>query len=131
MFSYVMVGSSDLKKSKAFYDATLGVLGYDAGVVAQDDHECVYVSENGSFVLCNSVDGIPASHADGVSIGLKVPDSSAVDAWHAAGVANGGTSYDNPPGIRDNGEHRVYCAYLRDPDGNNLCAIVWLKVYPR
>ena len=43
------------------------------------------------------------------------------DAWHAAGVANGGTSIEDPPGRRENG---MYLAYLRDPDGSKICALL-------
>ena len=43
------------------------------------------------------------------------------DAWHKAGVANGGTSVEDPPGVRQGGAGPMYLAYLRDPDGNKLC----------
>lgn len=127
MLSYVMVGSNDIAKSKKFYDATLGALGYDAGVIADNGKECFYMSDSGSFGFGKPIDGKPASHANGGTIGLTAPDASAVDAWHAAGIANGGTAIEDPPGIRDDGTHKVYCAYLRDPDGNKFCAIVWMS----
>ena len=42
---------------------------------------------------------------------------------HAAGVANGGTAIEDPPGVREGGFGNLYLAYLRDPDGNKLCAL--------
>lgn len=131
MFSYVMVRSSDLEKSKAFYDATLGALGYDEGFYAHEAKEVVYVSKQASFVLYDAADGEPASNTNGHVIGLKTRETANVDAWHAAGIANGGTSYDELPGIRDNGKNRVYNAHLKDPDGHKLCAVVWLKMSGR
>ena len=47
----------------------------------------------------------------------------AADAWHAAGVANGGEACEEPPGVREGGLGKLYLAYLRDPAGNKLCAL--------
>ena len=74
------------------------------------------------------VDGIVAMIGDvlaergihGGTIGFAAKDAATVDAWHAAGVANGGVSCEDPPGKRPNG---AYLAYLRDPAGNKLCAV--------
>ena len=71
-----------------------------------------------------SVSRSTASHAaigNGSTIGFAAPSPEEVDAWHAAGVANGGTAIEDPPGIRDGGFGKMYLAYLRDPDGNKLC----------
>lgn len=127
MLNYVMVGSNDLMKSKGFYDVSLGALGYGPGVVADNGREVFYMSQSGSFGVAQPIDGKPACHANGGTIGFTAPDSSAVDEWHAAGIANGGAACEDPPGIRDDGSHKVYCGYLRDPDGNKLCAIFWMS----
>ena len=50
-------------------------------------------------------------------------DPATVDAWHAAGVANGGQSIEDPPGVREGSMGAMYLAYLRDPSGNKLCAL--------
>ena len=58
-----------------------------------------------------------------MTIGLAMADPAMADAWHAAGVAAGGKAIEDPPGVRDNGGMKLYLAYLRDPDGNKLCAL--------
>jgi catechol 2,3-dioxygenase-like lactoylglutathione lyase family enzyme len=65
----------------------------------------------------------PATHGNGSTIGFNVPSAEQVDAFHAAGVANGGTTCEDPPGFREGGAVKLYLAYLRDPDGNKLCAL--------
>jgi hypothetical protein len=45
------------------------------------------------------------------------------DAWHAAGLAASGTACEDPPGVREGAAGKLYLAYLRDPDGNKLCAL--------
>jgi hypothetical protein len=68
------------------------------------------------------INGDAACHANGGTIGFALSSPDEVDAWHAAGVENGGTSIENPPGIREVGSRKLYLAYLRDPTGNKLCA---------
>jgi catechol 2,3-dioxygenase-like lactoylglutathione lyase family enzyme len=75
------------------------------------------------FALTKPIDGQPASHGNGSTIGFAAASPEAVDAWHAAGAANGGTSCEDPPGVRENGPVKLYLAYLRDPSGNKLCAL--------
>jgi catechol 2,3-dioxygenase-like lactoylglutathione lyase family enzyme len=83
----------------------------------------VYQHDGGRFLVTRPIDGEPATHANGGTIGFLAASPEAADAWHAAGVANGGTAIQNPPGIRQATENRVvYLAYLRDPAGNKLCA---------
>jgi catechol 2,3-dioxygenase-like lactoylglutathione lyase family enzyme len=120
MFSHVMVGASDLDRSKSFYDALLGTLGVKPGFV--DRHRIFWGSPGGTFCASLPIDGQPATHANGGTIGFKCDSPEQVDAWHATGVANGGVSIEDPPGFRDMPIGRLYLAYLRDPDGNKLCA---------
>jgi catechol 2,3-dioxygenase-like lactoylglutathione lyase family enzyme len=78
-------------------------------------------SHNGSrFMVSKPIDGKPASSANGGTIGFSIGDRKLAEAWHKTGVANGGTSIEDPPGVRPNG---TYLAYLRDPDGNKLVAV--------
>lgn len=122
MFSHIMVGSNDLEKSKKFYDATLGALGIPAG--RQDDKGRVfYMTPTGVFAVTTPINGQPATVANGGTIGFAAATTEAADAWHAAGVANGGTACEDPPGIRNGSVGQLYLAYLRDPDGNKLCAL--------
>ena len=126
MFSHVMVGANDVQKSKAFYDATLGALGYEPGVT-DEKGRVFWISKTGVFAITNPIDGEPACHGNGSTIGFAADSTSAADAWHAAGLANGGTSCEDPPGIREGRNSELYLAYLRDPDGNKICALHRIK----
>lgn len=122
MFSHVMVGSNNVAKSKSFYDAVLGAIGANAAM--QDDKgRLIYMHNNGLFLVTPPIDGKPATHANGGTIGFACTSKEQVEAWHAAGVANGGTTCEDPPGVRESGFGPLYLAYLRDPDGNKLCAL--------
>ena len=122
MFSHVMLGAHDLEASRAFYDATLGALGH--GPAVQDPKgRYFYMTPTGIFALSKPIDGKPATCANGSTIGFAAKDSAAVDAWHAAGLANGGTTCEDPPGVREGPTMKLYLAYLRDPAGNKICAM--------
>ena len=122
MFNHVMVGANDIDESKQFYDAALGALGIAPG--HRDTPErCSYRTEAGTFMIKLPIDGGAASAGNGSTIGFLAPDEAAIDAWHAAGLANGGTTCEDPPGIRDRGNVKVYLGYMRDPAGNKLCAV--------
>lgn len=122
MFSHIMVGSNDLAASKKFYDAVLGTIGVPAGF-SDDKGRIFYMSSGGAFAVTAPINGAPASVANGATIGFAVSDPATVDAWHAAGVANGGTTCEDPPGVRESALGKMYLAYLRDPSGNKLCAL--------
>lgn len=122
MFSHVMVGANDVAESKRFYDAVLGALGIAPGVM-DSRGRCFYRTPAGVFALTPPIDGQPASHGNGSTIGFAAQNPEAADAWHAAGVANGGVTCEDPPGVRDNGTVKMYLAYLRDPSGNKICAL--------
>lgn len=121
MFSHVMVGTNDLKRSKAFYDALLGALGVPPAV--EDGHRIFYFTPQGIFGVSLPINGEPATHANGGTIGFACSSPEQADAWHAVGVANGAISIEDPPGMREGGGGRMYLAYLRDLDGNKLCAM--------
>jgi len=79
---------------------------------------------NGSmFLVTKPIDGEAATPGNGMTIGIAMASPEQADAWHAAGVANGGKAIEDPPGVRDGGSMKMYLAYLRDPDGNKLCAL--------
>ncbi len=117
-----MVGSDDIGRSKTFYDAAFGALGGPAATL-DENGRLIYMHNDGIFIVTPPIDGKPASHANGGTIGLACASEEQVNAWHAAGAANGGTSIEDPPGIREGGFGPLYLAYLRDPDGNKLCGL--------
>ena len=121
MFSHVMVGVNDLDRAKQFYDAVLGTLGVGPGFV--DRHRIFWMTPTGVFAASLPIDGKPASIGNGSTVGFNCATSDQADAWHAAGVANGGVSIEDPPGVREGPTGKMYLAYLRDPDGNKLCAL--------
>jgi catechol 2,3-dioxygenase-like lactoylglutathione lyase family enzyme len=121
MFSHIMIGTNDLDKAKAFYDKLLGTLGVQPGIV--DRHRIFYRTKTGTFSVSKPIDGKPATPANGGTIGFLATSPEAADAWHASGIANGGTTCEEPPGIREMGDVKMHIAYLRDPDGNKLCAL--------
>ena len=122
MFSHVMVGANDLDASRKFYDAVLGTLGIPASIT-DEKGRLFYLSPTGVFAVTKPINGAPATAANGGTVGFNVADPASVDAWHAAGVANGGTTCEDPPGVRESGMGKMYLAYLRDPWGNKLCAL--------
>ena len=121
MFSHVMVGSSDLERSRRFYDAVLGTLGVKPGFL--DRHRIFWRSTAGAFGATLPINGQPQTVGNGGTIGFACDGPEQVDAWHAAGLENGGSTCEDPPGIREGTTGRLYLAYLRDPDGNKLCAM--------
>jgi catechol 2,3-dioxygenase-like lactoylglutathione lyase family enzyme len=122
MFSHIMIGTNDLAKAKTFYDAVLGTLGIGPSTV--DGHRMFYMTPGGIFSVSQPINGEPATYANGGTIGFAADSPEKADAWHAAGIANGGTTCEDPPGVREGGMGKMYLAYLRDPDGNKLCALL-------
>jgi catechol 2,3-dioxygenase-like lactoylglutathione lyase family enzyme len=120
MFTHVMVGSNDLSKSRIFYDAVMGALGH-ANLMPDDAPRCAYRTEHGAFAVGKPADGGEACHANGGTISFKAADQAAIDAFHADGLANGGTD-EGAPGVRTGSGKPMYGAYLRDPDGNKIAA---------
>ncbi len=121
MFSHVMLGVDDLEKSKKFYDAVLGTIGIGPGFA--NGNRYFYRSPTGTFAITKPINGEPATHGNGSTIGFAVDSAEQGNAFHAAGVANGGETCEDPPGFRENAAGKIYLAYLRDPDGNKLCAL--------
>lgn len=119
MFSHIMIGANDIAASKKFYDATLGALGHKPGN-SDPNGRVFYMTPTGIFALTKPINGQPATAANGATVGFAAASPEAANAWHAAGLANGGTTCEDPPGLRPSG---LYLAYLRDPSGNKICAL--------
>ena len=123
MFSHVMIGVNDMEASKKFYDATMQVLGYKPGVM-DEKGRCFYFDKSGVFALTKPIDGEPACHGNGSTLGFKVESTEQAEAWHAAGIANGGVACEDPPGLRGEGEKERQLAYLRAATGNKICTLL-------
>ena len=122
MFSHIMVGSNDTARSKKFYDALFAAMGGQPAAVDARGR-LAYAHNGGRFMVSKPIDGKAAAPANGGTVGFSMSSPEQVQAWHKAGVANGGTSIEDPPGIRQGAAGQMYLAYLRDPDGNKLCAL--------
>ena len=122
MFSHIMVGSNDIARAKRFYDAVFGAIGAKPGT-EDAKGRLIYSHNGGRLMISKPIDGQPATHANGGTIGFAMTGREQVDAWHKAGVENGGQSIEDPPGVRQGAAGQLYLAYLRDPEGNKLCGL--------
>jgi len=121
MFSHVMIGTNDLDKAKAFYDNLLSTLEVRPARV--DGHRIFYITKTGVFSVTKPINGEQATPANGGTIGFAANSPEQVNAWHTAGIAAGGVPCEDPPGIRQGPGVNLYIAYLRDLDGNKICAM--------
>ncbi|MDF8335363.1 VOC family protein [Novosphingobium cyanobacteriorum] len=118
MFSHSFLGTNDIEKSRAFYTPVMGTLGHSAVPLP---HGTLFPSEAGSLIVAKPANGDAHTVSNGHTLGFRAKSAADVDAFHAAGLANGGTC-EGKPGVRENSPGKQYGAYLRDPDGNKICA---------
>jgi len=126
MFSHIMVGSNDIERSKRFYDAVLGVFGAGEPVrnAAKTGHQRLFYRHQGTaFCVSQPINNEPATPANGGTIGFKCSSPEQVKEFHDVAVAHGGVSIEDPPGVRNSNSVVLHVAYVRDPDGNKLCAL--------
>lgn len=126
MFNHIMVGSNDIERSKRFYDAVLGLLGAGEPVrnVANSGHVRLFYRHAGNtFCITQPINDEPATAANGATFGFKCDSPEQVQAFHDVAVANGGTSIEDAPGLRQASLGALYLSYVRDPDGHKLCAL--------
>ncbi len=126
MFSHVMIGSNDIERSKRFYDAVLGVLGIGEPARnrnATGQERLFYRHDGSTFCVTQPINGQPASIGNGSTFGFKCSSPEQVRQFHDTALAHGGTSIENPPGLREGALGAMYLAYVGDPDGNKLCAL--------
>lgn len=122
MCSHMMVGSNDIDRSKEFYDALFGAVGGKPGIT-DPKGRLIYMHNGSVFLVTKPIDGEAATPGNGMTIGFAMNSTEEADAWHKAGAAAGGKPIEDPPGWREGGGQKMYLAYLRDPDGNKLCAL--------
>ncbi|MDE2420462.1 MAG: VOC family protein [Gammaproteobacteria bacterium] len=126
MFNHIMVGSNDIERSKQFYNAVLGVLGVGEPMVnkAPTGHTRLFYRHDGNtFCISEPINGETATYANGATIGFKCNSPEQVLQFHDTAVAQGGISIEDAPGLRQGSLGAMHLAYVRDPDGNKLCAI--------
>ncbi len=126
MLNHVMVGSNDIERSKRFYDAVLGTLGAAEPLRNTGDSGQVrlfYRHDGSTFCVSEPINGEPATIANGSTVGFRCDSPEQVREFHDTAVAQGGTSIEDPPGLRNGSLGPMHLAYVRDPDGNKLCAI--------
>ena len=130
MFSNVMVGANNIEESRVFYDKIFKVLGAEPGKMYPNlsgQKRYFYNFKGTTFCITEPIDGKPATVSNGATIGFNIDNTEQGDAWHKAGIENGGISIEEAPGIRNYGKFSMYLAYLRDPTGNKLCASLLIK----
>jgi len=130
MFSHIVVGSNDIERSKRFYDAVLGVLGAGEpypNTAPSGQSRLFYRHDGGSFGVTEPINGEAATFANGGTIGFRCNSPEQVKQFHDTAVAHGGTTAEDPPGLREGGMGAMHLAYVRDPDGNKLCAVYRVK----
>jgi|TARA_Y200000002_G_scaffold263617_1_gene218890 catechol 2,3-dioxygenase-like lactoylglutathione lyase family enzyme len=125
-----MVGTNDIEESRIFYDKIFETLGANPGKMYPNltgQKRYFYALKGASFCITEPIDGNEATVSNGATIGFNIESIEQGDAWHKAGIENGGTSIEEPPGVRDYEKFKMYLAYLKDPTGNKLCAGLLIK----
>tara|TARA_R110002167_G_scaffold358972_1_gene575314 strand:+ start:186 stop:578 length:393 start_codon:yes stop_codon:yes gene_type:complete len=126
MFSHIMIGTNDIERSKKFYDAVLAVLGVAEpmrNVATTGQTRLFYRHDGGTFGISEPINGEAATYANGGTIGFKCSSPEQVVEFHSVAVANGGTAIEDAPGPRAGSLGVMHLSYVRDPDGNKLCAL--------
>jgi catechol 2,3-dioxygenase-like lactoylglutathione lyase family enzyme len=126
MLNHVMLGSNDIEKSKAFYNAVLGVLGAGEPMVhvADSGHtRLFYIHDGNTFAISEPINDKPAECANGFTIGFKCNSPEQIQELHDVAIANGGKTLEDPPGLREGSMGPMYLCYFTDPDGHKICGI--------
>ena len=122
MIGYVMLGTDDPLRAKAFYDPLLALLGATPMAGYSNEKRTFYGTGANQPLLAitKPYDGQPANPGNGTMVALPAPTRAAVDAVHAKAIAQGGKD-EGAPGVRGPNPDGFYGAYFRDLDGNKFC----------
>ena len=123
MIAYSTLGVNDMARATAFYDAVFAPLGAVRDTTSATWTGYVRAGDRGRFFLTRPFDRQPATSGNGVMLAFLAEDRTSIDAFYAAALAHGGVD-EGPPGVREGMNPVFYAAYVRDPDGNKLCAFV-------
>ncbi|MEM1260967.1 MAG: VOC family protein [Pseudomonadota bacterium] len=126
MFSHVLIGSSDIRRSETFYNTVLGVLGAKPArenMNATGQLRLFYRHAGSIFGISEPINGEASSVANGSTIGFACNSAEQVKEFHDVAVANGATSIEQPPGLRQDAVGEMHLCYFRDPDGHKICGM--------
>jgi len=124
MISHVSVGVEDVARAVSFYDAVLAPLGYRQ--ILFQESGAAWGTEFPTFWVASPDDGNRPNPGNGVHICFNAANKGAVDAFYASALENGGID-DGEPGLRPKYTHNYYAAFVRDPDGNKIEAVCFLR----
>jgi catechol 2,3-dioxygenase-like lactoylglutathione lyase family enzyme len=125
MIDHISIAVHDLDKAERFYAAVLAALGY-AKMREWPDAAIGFGKKHPEFWINKRAVMDRVADDSGVHVCLRAPDTAAVDAFHAAALRAGGTS-DGAPGLRPEYHATYYAAFIRDPDGNRIEAVTFLR----
>jgi catechol 2,3-dioxygenase-like lactoylglutathione lyase family enzyme len=123
VIAYSTFGVNDMDRAVAFYDAVFAPLGGVRETTSPTWTGYARKGDRGRFFLTRPFDRAAATFGNGTMLAFLAEDRAAIDAFHAAALAHGGAC-EGPPGVREGMNPVFYAAYVRDPDGNKLCAFV-------
>ena len=126
MFNHIMIGSSDIQRTREFYNAVLGELGAGEPIEHVNDTgqtRLFYIHDGSTFSVSEPINGQPPTVANGSTIGFRCNSPEQVKELHDVAVANGGTSVEDPPGPRESTMGVMHLCYFLDPDGHKICGI--------
>ena len=126
MLNHTMIGSNNIQRTKTFYDAVLGVLGAGPAMEHVNDTgqtRLFYIHDGSTFGISEPINGAPATVANGATVGFICNSPEQLQEFHDAAIANGGTTSEDPPGVREGSMGTMYLCYFLDPDGHKICGI--------
>ena len=126
MLNHTMIGSNNIQRTKTFYDAVLGVLGAGPAMEHVNDTgqtRLFYIHDGSTFGVSEPINGEPATVANGATVGFICNSPEQLQEFHDAAIANGGTTSEDPPGVREGSMGTMYLCYFLDPDGHKICGI--------
>ena len=126
MLNHTMIGSNDIQRTRAFYDAVLSVLGAGPAMEHVNDtgqKRLFYIHDGSTFGISEPINGEPATVANGATIGFICNSPEQLQEFHDVAIANGGTTSEDPPGVREGSMGTMYLCYFLDPDGHKICGI--------
>ncbi len=126
MFSHIMIGTNDIGKARSFYNAVLGVLGAGEpmeNINATGQTRLFYMHNGSTLGITQPINGEAACVANGATIGFHCESPEQVKELHDVAVANGATSVEDPPGLREGSLGKMYLCYFLDLDGHKICGL--------